>query len=157
MKKKHKAFIFHSFMWKSVSDYVCAEPNFQKSFNRRVQVCRHNFRGGAGGSQSVYASGTVVFRTAPGTRCIRSASAQCNPAAPRSGAVPCLGLGVRRQALGEPHREMGPTCLRPAGGTSPRGSPGSLEEILVALRLGGIGAVPGTRAAHGTGLSSASQ
>lgn len=101
MKKRHKAFIFHSFMWKSVSDCVCAEPNFQKSLNRHVQVCRHNFPGGLGEARAFI----PVAQGCSGQRQAGGASDERLRSTPRGSMERCgpvHGAGGWRQALSEP-------------------------------------------------------
>lgn len=136
MKKRHKAFIFHSFMWKSVSDCACAEPNFQKSLNRRVQVCRHNFYGGLGEARAFIpvAQGCSGQRQAGG-----APDEHLHSTAPR------LHRAVWSRAWGW---GLAAGTEHATGINGSHGSPASLQEMVVALRLGGH-----QRGAGGTGSS----
>lgn len=132
-------------MWKSVSDCACAEPNFQKSLNRRVQVCRHNFYGGLGEARAFI----PVAQGCSGQRQAGGAPDEC-----LCSTAPRLHGAVRSRARGW---GLAAGTERATGINGSHGSPASLQEMVVALRLGGISAALGARAAHGAGLCGVSE
>lgn len=119
-----------------MSDCACAEPNFQKSLNRRVQVCRHNFYGGLGEARAFIpvAQGCSGQRQAGG-----APDEHLHSTAPR------LHRAVWSRAWGW---GLAAGTEHATGINGSHGSPASLQEMVVALRLGGH-----QRGAGGTGSS----